>query len=110
MTQDLETQLAEQKTALAELHAAFSSKLDAAAAAHRQQCDELSAELRVRERSVADKLKLAIDLDAALKERAIALDRKEKALLEKHAAVRGAITGMVGEMEKEAAARARAVS
>src|ERR1700676_5097533 len=107
MTQDLETQLTDQQTKLAELHAAFAAKLDAAAAAHKQQCAELSAELRVRERSVADKLRVAIELDAALKDRATALDRKEKALLEKHAAVRGAITTMVSEMENEAAARAR---
>jgi hypothetical protein len=110
MTQDLETQLAEQKTALAELHAAFSSKLDAGAAAHRQQCAEQSAELRIREMAVADKLKLAIALDVALKERAIALDRKERALLEEHSSVRSALAGIADAIDKEAAARASAVS
>ena len=69
---------------------------------------EHDAEMAAREKVAADKLKLAIQLDAALKERAIAVGRKEQAHNEKHAKVREAAAAIILEMEAEAAARAKA--
>jgi hypothetical protein len=98
---DLEPLAAEQAR-LKELHAAFAAKLDKDLALHKEKCAEQDFELRVRERFAADKLKLAIELDAALKERTIALDRKEQAHNEKHAKVREAAAAIILEMEAEA--------
>jgi hypothetical protein len=64
---------------LADMHAAFATRLDAAAAAHRAKCAARESELNVREKVAADKMKLLIETDEALKERARALDRKEQA-------------------------------
>jgi DNA repair exonuclease SbcCD ATPase subunit len=105
---DLETQLADQQARLQELHAAFGARLEKDAAEHKAKLEERDRQLNAREKFAADKIQLAIQLTEAVKERATALDRKEKELLEKHAAVRGALDGMVSEMEKEAAARATA--
>jgi hypothetical protein len=104
---DLDVQLVDQQAKLAELHTAFATKLDSAAAAHRAECAARDTELRIRERLAADKLQMAIDLDAALKEKAIALDRREQAHNEKHAKARDAAAAIILEMEAEAAARAR---
>jgi hypothetical protein len=103
---DPEVQLADQKTKLAELHAAFATRLDVAAAAHRAECAERNFELNVREKVAADKLQLAIELDGALKERTIALERKELAHNEKHEAVRSRFAALISEMDKDASARA----
>ena len=105
---DLDDQLAEQQSKLAELHQAFGAKLASDMSKHKEQCAALSSELNVRERVAADKLKLAVELDVALKERAIALDRKEQAHNEKHQKVRAAAAAIILQMEAEAAARAKA--
>ena len=103
---DLDAQLAEQQTKLAELHAAFSTRLDAAAAAHRSECAERDSELNVREKVVTDKMKLLIETDEALKERALDLDKKERAHEQKVAAARALAAAMLSKMEVEAATRA----
>ena len=103
---DLDDQLADQQTKLAELHAAFATKLDAAAAAHRTECAQRDTELRIREKVAADKLTIAIELDAALKERAVALEKQAQAHNEKREAVRSRFAALIDEMDKDAAARA----
>lgn len=103
---DLDAQLAEQQTKLAELHAAFATKLDVAAAAHKAACAQRDSELGVREQRANEKLQLAIELDKALKERAIALERKEQAHNAKREVVRSRFAALEREMEMEAAARA----
>ena len=61
----------------------------------------------VREKVAADKLQLAIELDAALKERAIALEERNKHIM-RSMKVREAAAAIILEMEAEAAARAKA--
>jgi hypothetical protein len=80
---DLDAQVADHQAKLAELHAAFSTKLDTAAAAHRAECAARDSELRVRERLLSDKLRLLSETDAALKERAIALDRQQQGVMQR---------------------------
>jgi hypothetical protein len=102
---DLEPLAAEQAR-LKELHAAFAAKLDKDLALHKEKCAEQDFELRVREKVAADKLQLAIELDAALKERTIALDRKEQAHNEKQAVLRARGAAILREMNEAEAARA----
>jgi len=102
----LEAEVADQQAKLADLHTAFSAKLDAAAAAHKTECAQRDAELRVREKVAAEKLQMAIDLDAALKAKAAELQRKEQAHEQKHASVRARFAALVAEMDKDVAARA----
>ncbi len=105
---DLDDQLAEQQSKLAELHQAFGAKLASDMSKHKEQCAALSSEVNVQQMVATDKLKLAMELDAALKERAIALDRREQAQNEKHIALRARAAAVLREMETEAAARAQA--
>jgi hypothetical protein len=103
---DLETKLADEQARLKELHVAFAEKLDKDMALHKAKCAEHDSELRVRERVAADKLQLVFELDEALKERALALDKKEKAHEEKHAAARSRFAALISEMDQAEAARA----
>lgn len=99
---DFETEQAR----LTELHTAFGAKLASDMLKHKEQCAALNSELNVREKVATDRLRLATELDAALKERTIALERKEQAHNEMHEAVRSRFAALISEMDKDAAARA----
>lgn len=108
MANDLDDQLVDQKNKLELLHKAFGEKLASDLSKHKEQCAALSFELSVKEINAAQTLKLAMELDAALKEKKLQLDRKEQAVDAKHAKAREAAAAIVLEIEAEAAARAQA--
>jgi len=99
---DLETEQAR----LTELHAAFAAKLQNDMAAHKEKCAVLSSEANVKDRVATDKLRMAIELDAALKEKASALAKQEQAHEERLGALRARAAAIEREMDKESAARA----
>ena len=103
---DLNDQLADQQAKLAELHAAFSAQLDAAAAAHRTECAARDSELRIREKVASDKMKLLIETDEALKERARVIEKKENEHAKKHSAMQSRMRALLAEIDREEAARA----
>jgi hypothetical protein len=102
----LEAEVADQQSKLADLHAAFSARLDAVAAAHKTECAQRETDLRVREKCAAEKLQIAIDLDAALKAKAAELERRERAHNDQQGAVRARFAALEREMDEDAAARA----
>ena len=99
---DLETEQAR----LTELHTAFAAKLASDMSKHKEQCAALNSELNVKERVAADKLKLAIELDEALKQKAEALNKREQAHEERLGALRARAAAIERELDEDAASRA----